>query len=301
MEKESNDSEKLIIDPEFEFLIKPSSERKKQQITSLLRLGGKARIRVWEGIVIGDTLQYRICIENKIPYDIVSLPLQDRNAAISYICASELERDDLNVEYRHYLIGQELIARKQGKGKLKMVAKETLNTISNKYEISEPTVHKYHQYAKAINHIKYDAPELAASILNEKIKISYDNLRRISMLDRSSLLILTYVLRDKNNYHIKKSEIRDILCRRDDIPLSGLEAVMEENTGPITKEEQYNAIRNHLIRMIPEVTETLTQFKALFCINNSFSEDEALLASKLADLYNILFKLQITMEVVDNG
>jgi len=53
--------------------------------------------------------------------------------------------------------------------------------------------------------------------------------------------------------------------------------------------------------MIPEVTETLTQFKALFCMMNSFSEEEALLASKLADLYNILFKLQITMEVVDNG
>ncbi len=290
----------LKLDPEFELLVKPVSDKKKQQIKSMLCLTKKAEIHAWNGFVVIDSLQYSICCDNNIPYEIIELSLPNRNIVISYICSNELERDDLNDEFRHFLMGQQHIALNQAKGKFRLLSKETSNFLSEKYEISIPTIYKYHKFAKAITHIHYDSPELAKSIINGDIKISHDNLLYLSMLDRKTLLVLTDALRGKKNYHLKKSEIKTIIHGKDDIPLPGIETEQSNEIETGNPQEQYSLLRDKIKEVIPKWTELLTKYKTLFCMNKIYTEEEALVSSQLSQLDDTLLKLRRTMEVAEN-
>ena len=217
----------LIIDPDFKFLIQPLSDEKYAFLEeTLFDNGCHEPLSVWKNIIVDGHKRYEICNQWDIPYTVRKADYRDRCDVISFICATQLERDDITVEYKKYLTGKKYLAETEI-GARKLMLKnfpkssehttfsnrpcnkyETARLLAAKYNMSHATVLKYGTYAKSIDSIKEKDPDIALKILLGQLKISHENIIELARLPKEDLKCLKAVLQENHIERIGYSEIR---------------------------------------------------------------------------------------------
>lgn len=115
----SSVAEELRIDSEFQFLIPPLSKGEKAALqASILKEGCRDRLSVWaeEKLLIDGHNRYSICTAHSIPYKIVEMSFDSRNAVKVWIIANQLGRRSLTPESVSYLRGTWYELTKQSRG-----------------------------------------------------------------------------------------------------------------------------------------------------------------------------------------
>lgn len=198
---------KLKINMEFKNLIRPLQKKEFLQLeANILSDGCRDPIVTWKGFIVDGHNRYEICTEHQIPFEILEMDFECKEAAIAWICANQLGRRNITEETRKFLIGmqyetEKVVASKrnaQGSnqysilepGKKKMTEAErqatsghlTAQKIADENHISQGTVQKYAMYTRALEEIGKTCPSLVPKILSGRYKISHKNLLELSRM-----------------------------------------------------------------------------------------------------------------------
>jgi hypothetical protein len=101
-------AKQLRIDPEFQSLIPPLSKDEKAALqASILEEGCRDPLVVWteENLLIDGHNRFAICTAHGIPYKVVGMSFEDRNAVKVWTIANQLGRRSLTPESVSYLRG----------------------------------------------------------------------------------------------------------------------------------------------------------------------------------------------------
>ena len=97
----------LKCDPSFEKLIQPMNTKEAGKMIDRLIIEPSFRtISIWNGYHLNDMAKYKMCMEQDLDISIIEMSFSNHSSAASYICSSQLERQDLTEEFRKYLVGQ---------------------------------------------------------------------------------------------------------------------------------------------------------------------------------------------------
>lgn len=87
---------RLRIDKEFESLIAPLSDSEYAHLKqNILSDGCREPIAVWDGVIVDGHNRYKICTENNVPFQTVSMKFSDRSEAIMWMLKNQLGRRNL--------------------------------------------------------------------------------------------------------------------------------------------------------------------------------------------------------------
>lgn len=206
------ENEKIRIDPLFQRLIQPISEKNlEKDIATIQSRHENITIRVWNNTHLCDKSLYDFCCTKKIPYQVKSLSFNEYDAAAFYICKRQLLRTDLANEYRKYLIGQAFYYRSQFfSGDDQNNTKQGIALqISKEFYVSAGTVLKYNLYSSAMNTIFEHCEKLASAILLGKIKISHENMIELSRLRPEEIRSIEKSVTQEGLDHLTLSYIRN--------------------------------------------------------------------------------------------
>ena len=191
------DETKLSVAEEFKLLFQPLSlEGRTELEKKLLAEMDEQVFYVWHGSLIEAPEKYEICQKQDIPFIFKELEFSDVLEAGAYICGSELNRKDLTIEMRTYLIGrlflyhQEIEARDfivrnpnsvtfRRHGNRPKGMYETASEIAEELDLVAGTVLKYGRFASAIESIYVLDPVIARAILSHRIRISHEDLQEL--------------------------------------------------------------------------------------------------------------------------
>ena len=210
----------LKIDEEFMHLIHPLKKSELLQLESnLISEGCKDPIVTWNGFIVDGHNRYEICTKHNIPFNVVELDLDCREAVIAWICATQLGRHNISDEIRKFLIGmqyesEKVVAQKRnirGSNPYSPIDTPTMENIhynggqitaqriADENHISQGTVQKYAKYTRALEEIGKKEPKLVPKILSGHYKISHENVVELSRLSAEEIQKFNRKI-DKNPY-----------------------------------------------------------------------------------------------------
>lgn len=195
----------LRTEKDFKNLIRPLKREEYLQLEdNLLNEGCRDPIVVWRYTIVDGHNRYEICKRHHIPFAILEMEFECKEAAIAWICANQLGRRSITDETRKFLIGMQYESEKivhakknmdginqysaadlKGKtGKqVQMTAPTghmTAQKIAEENHISPGTVQKYAVYTRALEQIGSKSPTLVPKILSGEYKISHKNVMALA-------------------------------------------------------------------------------------------------------------------------
>ncbi|WP_445249300.1 hypothetical protein [Microcoleus sp. OTE_8_concoct_300] len=157
----SSVAEELRIDSEFQSLIPPLSKGEKAALqTSILEEGCRDPLVVWaeEKLLIDGHNRYAICTAHGIPYQIVEISFDSRNAVKVWTIANQLGRRSLTPESVSYLRGTwyELIKQSRGGKRLAncqndSLTDETARELGEQFKTSPRTIYRDAKFTQAVD------------------------------------------------------------------------------------------------------------------------------------------------------
>lgn len=189
----------MIIDEEFLRLEQFPGEYEKMQ--RMLFQNDPRPVNLWGRIIAEGFIRYKAYIENGLPCPVRQIPAHSRQEAISWACAEQLKRDDLNIEMQKYLIRKRYLAEsKQPAGtspsgaspvsdshRPKRSAVQTAIWLGAQHNCNRCTVVRYANYAAAIDHLASKAPVLMASILSGQLDLPQKAVIKLPLLSDQEL------------------------------------------------------------------------------------------------------------------
>lgn len=175
----------ITLDAEFAARCRkltPEEENKLEE--NLLRDGCLFPLVLWagHGILLDGHNRKRLCDRNGIDYATTEVECADRAAAIKWIDDNVLGQRNLKEAELDYHRGKKYLAEKKGRGGdgsnqhaqkgHDVPIASTAAKIAATEGVSDKTVKRDAQYAAAIDKITAVAPQAAAAILSEKVKVS---------------------------------------------------------------------------------------------------------------------------------
>ena len=181
--------EPLKVDAEFQSKIPPLTEDEFRQLEQNILDDGEVHtpIVVWNGTIVDGHNRWKI-IQNhpEIPYKIKEMNFADKWEAFDWMYKNQLGRRNLTDEQRTYMRGKLYEARKNTVGgqlgndnatkrsaqnEHIDIRKRTAEQIAEELGIGKDTVKRAEHYAKGIDEIRKEEPELANSILIGKTSV----------------------------------------------------------------------------------------------------------------------------------
>lgn len=184
----------LKVDPEFQGKIPPLSEAEFAQLEENILEAGKVYepIVVWNGTIVDGHNRYKIVQKHpEILWETREMSFADKWAAFDWMFRNQLGRRNLTDEQRTYVLGKLYEARKHVRGgtganqytKVQnpqsgdLAKKRTVDEIAAEQNVGANTVDRAGQYARGIDAIRSDDPELADAILEGKKKVLKSTVR----------------------------------------------------------------------------------------------------------------------------
>ncbi len=228
-----------IIDRFKNLVVKPSRKELKKLEKSILTLGCKKPIIVWEGVIVDGHSRYEICQKYSIPFAKQDIDFDSIEEAEDWICARQLEKLYISDEYRWYYYGKRmLLGRILDKARLSLkkydeeIARKThysytASRLGNEYNICARTITEYEHYARAIDSLKEYELELVNKVLTGEKKVTQASIIRISKEDfdinnRLRKLIDNEYTPQKFESEERKPSIKDMPVFDPDAELSSL-------------------------------------------------------------------------------
>ncbi len=181
---------------------------------------------VWDNCIIDGVKRYEICRLRGIPFPVTCRAFPGLPDAVSFVCQTQLDREDLTPEMRKYLIGKKYHAdldirvrecmkfspAAYGQKQTPIPAKpqkkyETAYAVGAQYRLAVGTVLKYGRFAKNIDLLREKNKELAARILSSALAVSLENAGELAKLPLCALDRLEEKTHG-NGYHIRYEDIR---------------------------------------------------------------------------------------------
>ena len=151
----------LRIDAEFQSLIPPLSKGEKAALqTSLLSEGCRDPLVVWaeEKLLLDGHNRYDICTAHGIPYQIVEISFDSRNAVKVWTIANQLGRRSLTSESVSYLRGTWYELTKQSRGGKRLancqndsLTDETARELGEQFKTSPRTIYRDAKFTQAVD------------------------------------------------------------------------------------------------------------------------------------------------------
>lgn len=230
----------LILDDEFERLIPPLSVEETNMLEeSLLQIGCRDPLSVWNGTILDGYNRYRICQKHSIPYRTVQIQVDSRDEAIDWICCNQMARRNISEETRRYLIGKRYEAVKRigsrnatgvnqytklevspnilGKPIQDLKKHGIATLIGQEYHVSHATVEKYGRYARALDHIGSIDAAIVPGILSGSIHIGQDNLINLSTLSPHEIRAVASDMPLEAPYHCDRETIIGSLMKNREV------------------------------------------------------------------------------------
>ena len=223
----------LIIDPDFKKYIFPITRKHYSRLESdIISNGCRKPIIIWNKTIIDGFYKYRICKEHNIALNVEKMVFDCKESVIAWICMKQLCRTDLPEETRKYLMGVQYTSEKMAsKRKFDYIVLEekekspielskyyddwasssghlTAQRIGEVNHVSWNSVYKYSIYAKAVDDIEKQVPEIIPSILSGKYKISHNNLVKLSKMNPQQIKKVAEGLEKDCNRYLKYSNTR---------------------------------------------------------------------------------------------
>lgn len=187
---------RLKTNEEFKNLIPPLSKKEYLQLEeNIISEGCREAIVVWNRTIIDGHNRYEICTRHKIPFRTRHIKFDCHEDAVAWICKNQLGRRNITEETRKFLIGMQYEAEKlsinkrnaNGNNQYSHIEDKrfspyssTAHRIAEENGISHSTVDKYGTYARALEKIGEKDPPLVPKILSGKIKVSHNNVMKLS-------------------------------------------------------------------------------------------------------------------------
>lgn len=214
---------KLNINPKYSSLIPPLSNEEYLQLEeNILEEGCREPIITWNNTIIDGHNRYKICSEWELPFSIRRISFSSEEDAVKWICANQLGRRNISEETRKYLIGQKYEAEKiigarnvnghnqytSNANKTSAIINKTAHKIGDEYHISHNTVYKYGTYATALDKIATTDRKIARKILSGQIRISHENVLKLSYLPPEDIRKLKELFSNPSTTHINFTDIQ---------------------------------------------------------------------------------------------
>lgn len=223
---------RLQTDEDFKRLITPlSAEERKQLELSIIHDGCRDALVVWSKTIIDGHNRYEICTRREIPFEIENINFNSREEALAWICRNQLGRLNISEETRRYLIGKryemeiklneqlnasvinqhakkEVRHKNDAKPKNEENATRIRERLAKEYRVGTSTVERYGIYANALDEIEKAAPEFHKKIMSGQLKVTQDNIIRISRLTPSEIISIGSELTENPNAYFAYTDNR---------------------------------------------------------------------------------------------
>lgn len=233
---EEHKNPKLRRNSEYRRLYQPMTAQEYEQLESELKdcTDTTIEIKTWVNIVLYDYEKLEICKKYNIPYVDSRLYVRNSEEALLWLCKNQLERNDLVLEMRKYLIGKRYLYEKM-LGAHTMSARRVANSSKENHKMNEPryeycamktrerlakeynvvhmTIWKYSIFAEALDTIYDISEELASAIMRGNIKLSQENVVAISKLSDKEIRNMAEQLLRKQTELISFSGSRKLLSK----------------------------------------------------------------------------------------
>ena len=195
---------KLKTDPEFQNKIPPLTDAEFAQLEENILNDGEVRepIVVWNDIIVDGNNRWKIITANPwLTYKVKQMDFADKWEAFDWMYKNQLGRRNLTDEQRTFLLGKLYEARKHvtagnpsnlrnSDGTFQCRQSDdigqvhrTVDIIAAEQKVGKKTVERAGNYAKGIDAISNDNPELAESILKAEKKIPKKDVIEIGKAD----------------------------------------------------------------------------------------------------------------------
>ena len=189
----------LQIDEELRWLIYPISNRALRALEeSIINDGCCEAIKVWNHTILDGHNRYLICANHNIPYKVEKKHFKQRTDVLYWLCDQQLLRNDLPIQMRWYLIGMQYEIKKPSAGmknddnsekqkKARSDRIQLLRRLGRLNYVSGNTVERYAYFARCINKIRRNSPNLARMILSGDYNITHAKTVEIAHMNQSEM------------------------------------------------------------------------------------------------------------------
>lgn len=201
---------------ELSRLMYPLSKRVQHRIEQMLRnREDPVPIRLWNEFPVDGYAQYNFCLQNSIPISVEHMMFENLDEAIVYVCATQIERSDLSIPFRRYLLGKlyasELAISHSGRRytgphsnipictfckytsrnvditSIPRNGEWTIHRLGQAYGISRVSVRSYKRFANAIDIIREKDAEMAEIILSGICRLTYKEVEQIANMNNAEI------------------------------------------------------------------------------------------------------------------
>lgn len=203
----------LKIDPEFQGKIPPLNFEEEQQLEQNILHEGRLLnpIIIWNGFILDGHTRYRILRKHPfIAFQIQEIELDNRYAALSWICQNQLGRRNLDPERKKFLMGKLYESEKLARGGSKERAHDengrftstvqndplrakqlsTCERIAAQNGVGAATVKRAEKYAKGVDAAEDAVPGAREEILTGRIKATDAEITALAKRQKQKFLLL---------------------------------------------------------------------------------------------------------------
>lgn len=184
----------LNVDPEFQGKIPPLTEQEFVQLEENILEAGRVYepIVVWNGTIVDGHNRYKIVQKHpEIVWETREMNFEDKWAAFDWMYKNQLGRRNLTTEQRTYLLGKLYEARKHCRGANQFTVDRSNQNdyssngrvhtqIAKEQGVGSATVQRAEIFARGIDDIRKEDPELAEDILTSRKKTNLNCVRRVA-------------------------------------------------------------------------------------------------------------------------
>lgn len=187
----------LKVSEEFKRLVQPISDDEFHCLEMEIKQKRIVKVYVYNGIIVDGYEEYEIAVKLGVSIEFISIPAGDRNEVVVWLCCTQLNRDDLTLMMRKYLIGRRSLAeqavqndkpnRIAGKTSYEISKLSIRMRIGDEYYYSERAVYAYEACSRTIDMIFTIDRELAVQLLREEKRILQKSLISFAVLSKKQL------------------------------------------------------------------------------------------------------------------
>ena len=231
------DKKEFKIDYEFKRLSKTLSLQEHFDLEQEIKKNGSMKpVVVWNGFLVAEYERYSICENVGIPYKVVELDLDCREAVISWLCVKQLEAGDITEEKRKFLIGLQyenekiVNSKRRKRSRLEYSKKDSprkdvtldgnemdvrpvVGRVAADNNIALATAVKYGTYARALLEIDKKEPQLFSKILSGQYRISHENIVMLSRLSEDELKRFNRKFHTDSNFYSRYRKTRKLVLK----------------------------------------------------------------------------------------
>lgn len=214
-------SARILYDEEVLFLASPLSRQHEEELK--IRLAYSTDLRkayVYNRILVSGIPIYDICREMNLFCSIQEIRFQSRFDMLIFVCLQQLSLDGVPQTRRKYLIGKwflyeigKMVRRqkrreRENRGQAERISRvQTAQYIGKCLGCGGGVVQKYGLFAKAVDESARKAPTLIRMILQDEVRISHENMLRLSGLNKEIISLIQLGVIKNSQDHITYSDL----------------------------------------------------------------------------------------------